>query len=74
MHIPIPKSVQTIIPKELKVRSLAFVLLVLTSTFSINVQAQSTEQDVEKDSNMIYEALDNYVKGWMSKDASLLVQ
>ncbi len=35
-------------------------------------QAQSADETLEQDRDMIFEALDNFVKGWMAKDASLL--
>jgi len=42
--------------------------------FISTAYAQSPDQDVEKDSQMIFEALDRYVEGWMAKDANIATQ
>ncbi len=51
------------------------ILILLISIFIIQVNcAQPQNQDVEKDSKMIFDALDRYVQGWVSRDASLVAQ
>ncbi|MEO1054424.1 MAG: hypothetical protein AAFX87_27550 [Bacteroidota bacterium] len=50
-------------------------LLLLISIFTAQVNlAQSPDQNVERDSKMIYDALDRYVEGWVSRDANLAAQ
>ena len=49
-------------------------LLLANILVPVTLGAQSADQDVQQDADIIYEALDNYVKGWMSKDASLMVK
>ncbi|MEM0933678.1 MAG: hypothetical protein AAGJ12_14510 [Bacteroidota bacterium] len=54
--------------------TIVILILLIFINITIPATAQPTEQDKEKDMKMIFEALDRYVQGWVSRDASLAAQ
>ncbi|MEO0555366.1 MAG: hypothetical protein AAF149_19305 [Bacteroidota bacterium] len=54
--------------------TIVILILLIFINITVPATAQPTEQDKEKDMKMIFEALDSYVQGWVSGDASLATQ